>query len=297
MAYNFQKFMATAEKHAVAGSSKLKATIAGHIYNIQIEEDLDNGSIVAKGDYIKPETYKAKESTGFAGVVLDKAANGNWYVEVNSQEEADLISNWLQAQGEKVDREYTFSDCWKYINCSLRNYDDICYWSCNYKIFPDTYQKQLSDVLLNYSKVNRNVYYEVENQEQYLEILDWLESKGEFVNSVSRELKVEYDWKYVIFNLSILESWALDNRKPNLPKAEFQFKSKPGLREQINPEYIFPIEDLSIYKYPITPEKCYKPIPEIGTEIKFISSKEEPQIEIPKLKVITNKIDLLTLKN
>lgn len=60
MASNFQKFMATAEKHAVAGSSKLKATIAGHIYNIQIEEDLDNGSIVAKGDYIKPETYKAK---------------------------------------------------------------------------------------------------------------------------------------------------------------------------------------------------------------------------------------------
>lgn len=42
MASNFQKFMATAEKHAVAGSSKLKATIAGHIYNIQIEEDLDN---------------------------------------------------------------------------------------------------------------------------------------------------------------------------------------------------------------------------------------------------------------
>ena len=31
MASNFQKFMATAEKHAVAGSSKLKATIAGHI--------------------------------------------------------------------------------------------------------------------------------------------------------------------------------------------------------------------------------------------------------------------------
>ena len=91
MASNFQKFMATAEKHAVAGSSKLKATIAGHIYNIQIEEDLDNGSIVAKGDYIKPETYKAKDSTGFAGVVLDKAANGNWYVEVKTPGDALLL--------------------------------------------------------------------------------------------------------------------------------------------------------------------------------------------------------------
>ena len=91
MASNFQKFMATAEKHAVAGSSKLKATIAGHIYNIQIEEDLDNGSIVAKGDYIKPESYKAKDSTGFAGVVLDKAANGNWYVEVKTPGDALLL--------------------------------------------------------------------------------------------------------------------------------------------------------------------------------------------------------------
>lgn len=91
MASNFQKFMAAAEKHAVAGSSKLKATLCGHIYNIQIEEDLDNGSIVAKGDYIKPETYKAKDSTDFAGVVLDKAANGNWYVEVKTPGDALLV--------------------------------------------------------------------------------------------------------------------------------------------------------------------------------------------------------------
>lgn len=82
MATNYTKFVKEAEKHAVAGSSKLKATIAGHIFNIQIEEDLDNGSIVAKGDYVKPEVYKAKDSTGFSGVIVDKAANGNWYVEV-----------------------------------------------------------------------------------------------------------------------------------------------------------------------------------------------------------------------
>ena len=41
MATNFISFT----KHAVAGSSKLKATTAGHIYNIKIEEDLDNGSL------------------------------------------------------------------------------------------------------------------------------------------------------------------------------------------------------------------------------------------------------------
>lgn len=91
MASNFQKYMDAAEKHAVAGSSKLKATQCGHIYNILIEEDLDNGSIVAKGDYVKPETYKAKESTGFKGKILDKAANGNWYVEVEEPGDALLV--------------------------------------------------------------------------------------------------------------------------------------------------------------------------------------------------------------
>lgn len=87
MATNFINFV----KHAVAGSSKLKATTAGHIYNILIEEDLDNGAIVAKGDYVSPEVYKAKDSTGFSGVILDKAANGNWYVEVKEPGDALLV--------------------------------------------------------------------------------------------------------------------------------------------------------------------------------------------------------------
>lgn len=84
-------FLDFSKKHAVCGSSKLKATITGHIYNIQIEADLDNGSIVAKGAYVKPEVYKAKDSTGFAGVILDKAPNGNWYVEVTDPGDALLL--------------------------------------------------------------------------------------------------------------------------------------------------------------------------------------------------------------
>lgn len=83
----------TYAKHAVAGSSKLKATTAGHIYNIKIEEDLDNGSIVAKGDYVNAEVYKAKDSTGFEGKILEKAANGNWYVEVVEPGDALLLLN------------------------------------------------------------------------------------------------------------------------------------------------------------------------------------------------------------
>lgn len=89
----FTKFISNLDKHAVAGSSKLKATTAGHIYNILIEEDLDNGSIVAKGDYVKPEVYKAKDCAGFSGVIVEKAANGNWYVEVTEPGDAVLLLN------------------------------------------------------------------------------------------------------------------------------------------------------------------------------------------------------------
>lgn len=87
MATNFMNFV----KHAVAGSSKLKATTAGHIFNILIDEDMDNGTLVALGDYVKPEVYKPKASTGFKGVILDKANNGNFYVQVMDPGDALLL--------------------------------------------------------------------------------------------------------------------------------------------------------------------------------------------------------------
>lgn len=87
MATNFFNF----SKHAVAGSSKLKATVAGNIYSVKIDEDLDNGSILAKDAWLAPEYYSAKDSTGFAGVIVEQAANGNWYVEVTEPGDALLV--------------------------------------------------------------------------------------------------------------------------------------------------------------------------------------------------------------
>ena len=39
----------------------------------------------------KPEVYKAKDSTGFAGKIVDVAANGNFYVEVEDPGDAVLL--------------------------------------------------------------------------------------------------------------------------------------------------------------------------------------------------------------
>ena len=46
--------------HVVAESSRLKATTAGHIYDLEMIDDTDNGTIVALGAHVEGQVYKAK---------------------------------------------------------------------------------------------------------------------------------------------------------------------------------------------------------------------------------------------
>jgi hypothetical protein len=48
-------------EHVVAESSRLKATTAGHIYDLEMIADTDNGTIVAIGDHVEGQVFKAKE--------------------------------------------------------------------------------------------------------------------------------------------------------------------------------------------------------------------------------------------
>lgn len=50
----------TGAVHAVAESSRLKATTAGHIYDLEMIADTDNGDIVALGAHVEGQVYKAK---------------------------------------------------------------------------------------------------------------------------------------------------------------------------------------------------------------------------------------------
>lgn len=71
-------------KHAVAESTNLKATIVGNIWSVKATDDIDNGAIVKRGDYVAPEYYEEAEATEFAGKIIEKAANGNFRVEVTA---------------------------------------------------------------------------------------------------------------------------------------------------------------------------------------------------------------------
>ena len=71
-------------KHAVAESTNLKATIVGNIWNIKATNDIDNGCIVKRGDYVAPEYYAEAAATEFTGKIIEKAANGKFRVEVTA---------------------------------------------------------------------------------------------------------------------------------------------------------------------------------------------------------------------
>ena len=77
-------FIDFSKKHAVAESTKLKATIVGNIWNIKATNDIDNGCIVKRGDYVAPEYYAEAAATEFTGKIIEKAANGNFRVEVTA---------------------------------------------------------------------------------------------------------------------------------------------------------------------------------------------------------------------
>lgn len=68
----------------VAFPTKLRATQCGHIYSLQHEDDLWNGAVVAKGDYASLDLYKAADATKMDAKIVDIAANGNYYVEIQS---------------------------------------------------------------------------------------------------------------------------------------------------------------------------------------------------------------------
>ena len=87
------KILSFATKHAVAESSKLKSTTAGHIYNIKATADIDNGTIVGKGALVagKLEVYTEAAATTFTGKIIGKSASGMFYVEVISAVNAYLV--------------------------------------------------------------------------------------------------------------------------------------------------------------------------------------------------------------
>ncbi len=71
------------EKHHVCFPTKVLSERVGRVLNMVIKEDTDNGTVCGKGAYVSFDNYEvAAAPDAFEGEILEKAADGNWYVEV-----------------------------------------------------------------------------------------------------------------------------------------------------------------------------------------------------------------------
>ena len=82
--------------HAVAFPSKLKSQMCGHVYNVKLTSDADNGAIIGRGDWLGLDLYEEAPATGFEGVIREKAGNGHWYVEVTACDPTNTLFVYMQ---------------------------------------------------------------------------------------------------------------------------------------------------------------------------------------------------------
>lgn len=79
-------------EHAVAYPSKTLCQTGGrHIVSIKVTDDIDNGCIVRKGQFIDLDAYEEATASTMTGVIQKQAANGNWYIEITANPDEELF--------------------------------------------------------------------------------------------------------------------------------------------------------------------------------------------------------------
>lgn len=115
---------------------------------------------------------------------VKKEFDRNWYVEINSQEEADLVFDWLESQGEKIDRKWNeFSHLWKYI--VIMQESPIWVLTCNRNCYDRGFiEKQLSDILPEYKQpIRTKAYHIIDTNEDLRNEIQCLINQRDFKSS------------------------------------------------------------------------------------------------------------------
>ena len=82
----------TIDSHIVAFPSKLIAQTGGaHIYNIMLNADRDNGTLVGRGEFVETDLYAEAAVPKFAGRINEVAENGNYRIEVTAATDALFV--------------------------------------------------------------------------------------------------------------------------------------------------------------------------------------------------------------
>ena len=75
------------------------------MYSLQHTDDAWNGAVVAKGDYVSLDLYKAKDAVKVNAKIVDVAANGNFYVEI--QEDIPATEALIVYNPPVIEEEYS----------------------------------------------------------------------------------------------------------------------------------------------------------------------------------------------
>jgi hypothetical protein len=83
----------TAQVHNTGFPTRVLSGMGGgHIFDVILAADHDNGDLVNLGTYETLGTYnEASTAVTFAGVIREQAANGNWYIEATADSDAVFI--------------------------------------------------------------------------------------------------------------------------------------------------------------------------------------------------------------
>lgn len=88
---SYMKIRWNVESHATGFPSNLLAQKFGHIYNIKLTSDTDNGNLVAVGPWIDFDVFEEAEATEFDGEIVHQMPNGNWLVLVHDAKGAKFV--------------------------------------------------------------------------------------------------------------------------------------------------------------------------------------------------------------
>lgn len=93
-------------KHGYAFPTNVLAGKGGeHMYDLLMDKDRANGEVVALGEWQGMQYFSVKEPTGLEAVVLEQAANGNWYVRITAAGDAVVIRQVPQIE-EQFTKEF-----------------------------------------------------------------------------------------------------------------------------------------------------------------------------------------------
>ena len=97
-------------KHIATFPSKVASMMGqyGHVYNIVLQANADNGILGARGDYVNFDQYEQDSVTANAveGKIIGQAATGNWYVEITKLPATEVLYLYNSPVSEYEEREF-----------------------------------------------------------------------------------------------------------------------------------------------------------------------------------------------